>query len=675
MKYLTPLFSLLVIFLFKASAQVIDLDQKGYEDSLSAKLGQPLSDSERAVVNFYLSNYWSEKDTLKSKNYLQAGRKLMGSNRFLSALYQFYRAGLIFDKDIQLSQSLYLRTDSLLAGYTTTEAYTFRSRLWSNIAVLKQYQDDKQGYMDLQLNKSLPYAKLSKNPLQLALVYSNIGLMFNNLDEFKKAQHYDSLALTALQDVKRKANINSVGILRNVIRNRLFQGDLPGAKQILNSLYKVVAPYPDNINFLDYYELAGAYYCDIKDYDTAIHLLDKGIRLADKLGQGFLKISIQFQKYRVYAFQKDYKKALALLLEILKFTDVSLAGNRVILFKEIANTYEKLGDYKNGMIWLRKMAELSDSLSEANVTNNINELEAKYQSSEKEKKIFALKSQQSKAALIQEKQQAANRLLLLGCLFLLAVVGGAVFYYRKLTGQKEINHAQKLKEIEQLHELGVAQAMLEAEERERNRVARELHDGLGGMLAGVKLNLSVMEMGNEGLESKNENQVHMEENMEQTLNKVIGQLDSSISELRRIARNMMPESLLRLGLEKALKDLCDYYCSPKCQVHFQGMDIAKDMPIVNQVYIYRIIQELVSNAVRHGAAKSIFVQCSQNNELFLITVEDDGKGFDTGILAQQKGLGWHNIQTRVAFLKGKLDIHSEMGQGTTVNIELNGYTG
>jgi two-component system, NarL family, sensor kinase len=89
------------------------------------------------------------------------------------------------------------------------------------------------------------------------------------------------------------------------------------------------------------------------------------------------------------------------------------------------------------------------------------------------------------------------------------------------------------------------------------------------------------------------------------------------------------------------------------------------------ITIYRIVQELVTNTMKHAAAKTAIVQLTKSNGQLSITIEDDGKGFDASILKQSKGIGWTNIQHRIEFLKGKLDVNSEPGKGTSVHIELN----
>ena len=655
------LFVLPVVLPATLSAQEIPLDETKYVDSLEKKLDAPIPDSERARVNFLLSDYWSTKDSAASWVYLQRGERLVGGSDYLRGCYYYYLAGYIFDTDTERSKKLYLSADSVFRKIRSRDAYRYRALLWSNVAVLEQYSDRQEMYLDILLNKALPLAKQAGDSVQAGKIYSDIGLMFTNLDEYDKAAKYDSLALASIEDVRDKASRKVINIYLTALRTRLFQKDPRSAKLLLDRCYRILGPYPDNEFFLDYYEMAGMYYCDVKDYRNSLAALDKGIALSDKLNDGYKRTTLQFQKYRVYAFSKDYPKARDVLLEILNYKGILLSGNRAVLSRELSDTYQQLGDYKRSLHWMEQYANLKDSMYQADVTQNANELETKYRTSEKEKKILALQSEKDKAALQSQRQQAANSLLAISCTFLLALAGGAVAYYKRITHHKEVNHQQKINQIRQQHQLRVTQAMLEGEERERKRMARDLHDGLGCMLAGVKLSLSAVET------------APVQERGESELVRVIDQLDESITELRRIARNMMPETLLRLGLEEALRDLCEYYTTTEMHVAFQPINIAQDIPLHNQINIYRVVQELISNAVKHARASNILLQCSQDGSLFLITVEDDGTGFDVAALDMSKGLGWSNIKNRVAFLKGKTDIRTQRGGGTTVNIELNSY--
>ena len=169
---------------------------------------------------------------------------------------------------------------------------------------------------------------------------------------------------------------------------------------------------------------------------------------------------------------------------------------------------------------------------------------------------------------------------------------------------------------------------------------------------------------------------------QQAFERSMDMLDSSIKEMRRVAHNMMPEALVKFGLNTALKDLCnDVNQSGALRVSYQSIGLENE--IIEQttaITIYRIVQELINNTMKHAAAKTAIVQVTKSGDQLAVTVEDDGTGFDTAILKQSKarpddqvgrGIGWSNIQNRVEFLKGTLDIQSTKEKGTSVHIEMN----
>jgi signal transduction histidine kinase len=158
----------------------------------------------------------------------------------------------------------------------------------------------------------------------------------------------------------------------------------------------------------------------------------------------------------------------------------------------------------------------------------------------------------------------------------------------------------------------------------------------------------------------------------QAFERSMDMLDSSIKEMRRVAHNMMPEALVKFGLDTALKDFCnDINQSGALQLNYQSIGLeSESIDQTTSITIYRIVQELINNILKHAAAKTAIVQLSKTNGTITVTVEDDGKGFDTDILKQVKGMGWTNIQSRIDFLKGTLDVQSQAGKGTSVHIEL-----
>lgn len=149
-------------------------------------------------------------------------------------------------------------------------------------------------------------------------------------------------------------------------------------------------------------------------------------------------------------------------------------------------------------------------------------------------------------------------------------------------------------------------------------------------------------------------------------------IDTSIKELRRVAHNMMPEMLTKFGLDEAVKEYCNTINATKLlTVKYQSHGMAARMDKSAEIIIYRIIQELLNNTLKHAAATEAFVQLIREDSRLNIVAEDNGKGFDTNLPENNKGAGWANIRSRVEYLKGQLDIHSEKGKGTLVNIEFN----
>ena len=158
--------------------------------------------------------------------------------------------------------------------------------------------------------------------------------------------------------------------------------------------------------------------------------------------------------------------------------------------------------------------------------------------------------------------------------------------------------------------------------------------------------------------------------------KSIAMLDQSIKELRMIAHNMMPEALVKFGLDTALKDFCESINqNTPLQLTYQSYDLSDDTIAKNMSSsIYRIVQELVNNILKHANAKTALVQLIKKEDKLSIAVEDDGKGFDTADLKNNGGSGYTNLQNRVTYIKGVMNVHSVIGNGTSVTIEIQQLT-
>jgi len=331
-----------------------------------------------------------------------------------------------------------------------------------------------------------------------------------------------------------------------------------------------------------------------------------------------------------------------------------------------ADWYEKKGDLFNANNYLRKSFSLADTILSEERNNLIAGTELKYQIRNKENEISRLNAEKKLSQLAINQKNTLNYVLAGTTILILIIAMLSIGNYRKNQQLQQ----QQIAELEKERQLLATEAVLKGQEEERNRLAKDLHDGLGGMLSGIKYSFSNMK----------ETLIMTTENM-QGFERGLDMLDSTINELRRVAHSMMPESLLKFGLNAALKDFCtSINSSSVLKVIYQSHDANNlDISPTASVTIYRIVQELLNNSIKHAAATQVLVQLNKEDNKLLLTVEDDGKGFDIASLQEAKvrtdgsvgrGIGWTNIKNRLDYLKGKLDIQSAPGKGTSVNIEI-----
>lgn len=653
---------LLFISTFRYSAAQLPLNEPAYIDSLGKALPGIKPDSLKAYVHFTLSYALSDKDTTKAFYHLEQGRLLARKYPYLRAAYRFYLASIEYEINPDKAKASYLLADKELSPFKNKEAYALRGKAWHDYAVLVQHAGDGPAYADILLNKSIPLLLQSGDNLQIAKTYHDIGLAFMNTIQFGRAAEYYLLAIDIMEHM-HPAPAQLGMACTSATLNYLFLKKTDSAGIYLNKAKTLLAVHPESRYYPGYCRAAGMFYQQQGQYVKAIAILDKGITAADQTGYTLEADALLYEKIKVYLGENKQKQARDILMYLLtRKTTMTALPNRMRIYITLADVNKSMGNLEEAYEWQKKFIEVNDSATVININASVSELELKYKKAEHEKKIALLKAANEKAALSAKNNKLYNLLLTLVSVFLL-VVAALVWLYarnqRRLSGQKILNYQQQLQQVEQQRQMQLQQAIMQGEEQERERVARDLHDGLGGMLAGLKLNLS-------RLPAITDHTAHNQE-----LDKITIQLDNSVHELRHIARNMMPETLFRFGLPTAIKDLCESFAKGPVHIDFQSFHVQENIIKQTQVIIYRIIQELLSNAIRHSSATHIVLQCSQNNNTFFITIEDNGKGFDTRAMNKIKGMGLGNIQKRTAFLNGRLEINSTINEGTTINIELN----
>ena len=206
-------------------------------------------------------------------------------------------------------------------------------------------------------------------------------------------------------------------------------------------------------------------------------------------------------------------------------------------------------------------------------------------------------------------------------------------------------------------------AMLEGQEKERKRLAKEIHDGIGPLMSTLKLNIDSVK--NE-MEGTAETTIQKMENMEQLVQEVA-------TDIRSISHALMPSALKDFGLIPTLEQLCNKVnAAEKVKVQFISNQLNKKLKSKMELGLYRIAQELLNNALKYAQAKIIIIQLIGHQDQITLTVEDDGIGFDKEQLGQllETGIGLRNIKTRVQLLKGIFTLDTNPGHGVIATIEI-----
>lgn len=632
-------------------------------DSLQQLLAVSTSDTARAGLLQSLSNYWLYRDSAKAMQYAQQSLRAAtkAGNVFYTGMAHFFTGNVYMEHgNLPQAEQELMTAERILRPDTSRQSLRYQARIWHNYGAICQRRDDSEQFLDVMLHKTAPLLERAGDSLTLALTYKDVGMVLMNYGQYDKALEYYNKTIRQFgNDIGFEELANCYSYAAQTL---VFKEDYKNARVYLDKAAQILSRNTGSQEWILFYTVNGMWYYYQNKPEQALESYSQGLAMAEKWKQLYPSLNLLMGKYKVYASVKDYGRAREILYQLHdKTAAFPISQNKLRLLKDLAFIEEKTNHIPRAYQWLQQYSDLSDSLNEANGKVKISELETKYQAAKKEKEILTLQDKSRQQQLVLAHNRLTNYLLASGVVILLLLLLLVYLQYRnkkRLAQEQQLAHAQELKELEREQQLLVYNAMLKGQEQERNRVARDLHDGLGGMLAGVKLKLSAIAGNNE---------------MQQTdmeLYKVISQLDNSVQELRRIARDMMPETLLQYGLEPALKDLCASLQTPGLQPEFQGYGISKTIPAMEQVAIFRIVQELLTNAIRHAQAKHILVQCSQNGSVFFITVEDDGTGFNQAA-GDGLGIGLGNVRNRVNYLRGKIDIQSVPGEGTTVNIEVN----
>ncbi|MBC2845761.1 tetratricopeptide repeat-containing sensor histidine kinase [Winogradskyella flava] len=552
------------------------------------------------------------------------------------------------------------------------------------------------------------YGKLLKNEALMATSEPQ------NIEDYQKsAMYYQGVAAQkmGLMDEAISAFIqgleieNSNALLQNHLKLQLaqtyiFKNQLDKAEPILKELPQTKMPedfYLSNTIVKSHFLIVVGNYDQAKkmidsalledfidDYDKAklelqLNLIQLNIRQGnydnvitiserikyDALDNDFYDIYIEstLNEGFAYARTKNYDVAEMALSSAYVNT---LQWNRLELQKKVINALVKLysakKDYENAYALITQYQGVSRTIRENQNQRVIKDLELKYETLQKEKAISQLQEDQILKQAEIERQKTIKYAFLIGFLvILIPVILLLVLYYQKLQTQSLLNEQQEaikeqeMKSLLQSQELELAKNAMSVQLKERDRIARELHDSIGGNLAGIKLKMNSTNKDDSGFEQ------------------ILRELDTTYDQVREISHSLIPKSfdvsaftdLVKRYIDDLNKDAIsnlEFNAYPEQSIN--SIDIAL------QVALFNIIKELITNALKHANANDISIQVTEyaEDDSISLIYEDDGLGFDTN--SDFKGIGLSNIESRVNQFDGNLSINSAKGNGTVISINI-----
>ena len=464
-------------------------------------------------------------------------------------------------------------------------------------------------------------------------VYGELTLANSFADRFKKDTTRAVLRDSALYHYK-----NSIAFLREHRDRVVHLTRLPEAAYYVAELYSRYMPSA--------YE------------EEVYHYLDMAVEEARKTDAHTVlaRSYIMLTEYAV--MNEDYKRAEFLIGNAaVAAHEGPVTDNRIIpdISWYFSVIREKQGDIGEALRYYKQYVREYTSRFDMEKMALAQKLEAQYDTNKKERELAVL---QEKIMYGKKLNRLYIGLALTGLIAVIILVYANQQRTRAMKQQKQL-HVMEVNKLEQKNRIALLSAMLEGQEQERSRLARDLHDGLGGLLSGIKIEMSAVK----SVLSSSGGQELMDKTMEH--------LDDAVNELRRIAHSMMPEILIRYGLGEALKEYCQRFRTSGIHIECRVFNYTNEMDHPRQMVLYRIMQELVNNAMKHAEASMIYVQLQQVQHKIFLTVEDDGVGFDKEKIADtgRQSAGWTNIRARVEFLNGSMDILTEKGNGTTITVE------
>jgi len=569
------------------------------------------------------------------------------------------------------------------------------------------------------------FEKISE-PNSSAIIHNNLGLIFNNSGNKRNALQYFQKGL----EICDKYNLHKTrGLINNNLANLyITEGNLNlGLKHAItaDSLFSV---YKMNTENAVSSNLIGAVYFYLNDYKKATDFYERSYDISSKTNDLHSQHMALNNISEIYAIQKNSKVLSTLLLAENYFKSINDYVNLQQVYINYNIYFKNINDLPNQVKYLEKLRLTDAAIFDSTQKKSLLFYQTKFETQQKENKIlllsqtdsiknlqiiaqqfainknlFQLSEQQlalsyanlqlaedslklltqnetilqnkldasakqarintlSKEALqqkisLQEKQLAINQknttIGIIAAVASIILLVGYGFYRKKQLQQQALFATEQAKQRELL-----TKAVIEAEEAERKRIASDLHDGVGQLFSAVKMNLN-------GLLDRIEIPKEADKFLAE---KTLALVDESCKEVRVISHKMMPNFLLKSGIAADIRSFIEKIDEHTLKINFETKGFKEQLEFNEEVILYRVIQELINNVIKHAEANELFLQLERTDKNIKVMVADNGKGFNYEAAKAKGGLGLKNILVRIEYLKGSINFIPNTPTGTSVNI-------
>lgn len=504
------------------------------------------------------------------------------------------------------------------------------------------YSEALKFYLD-----ALKISELHKDTISICRTMNNIGVLMAKNQKYDDAKYYYTMALNMYN---KKRNKDGIAASYNNLGNALKNCDsIPKALKYYQKALEIRKQLGDSLYVAYCYGNIGNIYIEQEKYKKAEEYYIKALKIFQETGNSSALARTYFNISIILIERRENKKAIDMLslgLNISKrIQDKELLA---LYYEKMSETYCYIGSYKTAYEWMIRFQNLKDSIINFESLQQINEMKIKYQTDSKSHQIELLSKEHELSLLRQaalEKKSRNQMIISVLILFVLLIFTYFMFYTYRQAEKSRIDR-EKLNSQSRL-----LKAIVKIQETERDRFAKDLHDGLGQYLTALKMNML-------SLEPRLEIPYHKREII---YARIISLFDDMYAELRNIAFNIMPQVLSQKGLIISVEELASRINQTgkiKMDIYKYGMD--NRLTEEYEFAIFRVIQEITNNAIKHSGSTLISVTFTKFFNSLNIIIETNGVGFNKEVLLKTEGKGWKNIVSRLEILKGTIEIDSNV---------------